>query len=100
MYKDLVEQAGLELKGKGMLYTSDNGHMFSSLNKDGQIGIRFSKEVQEKYIEELSTEQFLSYGAKMKGYILVPESMLTDDLDRVISLLKESQEYVLSLDPK
>ncbi len=31
--------------GKTMPYTSANGYMFSALNKAGEIGIRFSKEV-------------------------------------------------------
>lgn len=32
----------IERKGKSMPYTSANGHMFSLLNKDGELGIRFS----------------------------------------------------------
>ncbi len=39
-----------ERKGKTMPYTSANGYMFSLFNKAGEIGIRFSKEVQKKYI--------------------------------------------------
>ena len=40
-------------KGKTMPYTSANGHMFSLLNKAGELGVRFSKEIQQKYIEDL-----------------------------------------------
>ncbi len=82
-----------------MLYTSANGHMFSQLNKAGELGIRFSKEVQEKYIEEFDTDYFSSYGAIMKGYILIPEEMWSD-LDKLSELMTESYEYVISLDPK
>mgnify|MGYP001823507609 FL=1 len=67
-------------KGKTMPYTSANGYMFSLLNKDGEIGIRFSKEVQEKYIKEFPTTIYKSYGAVMKGYILIPESMWVDSI--------------------
>lgn len=42
-----------ERKGKTMPYTSANGYMFSLLNKAGEIGIRCSKEAQEKYLKEL-----------------------------------------------
>jgi len=38
-----------------MPYTSANGYMFSLFNKAGAIGIRFSKEVQQKYMEEWNT---------------------------------------------
>lgn len=82
-----------------MPYTSANGYMFSLFNKDCEIGIRFSKEVQEKYIKEWSTTIYKSYGAVMKGYVLVPEKML-HDLDMVAKYLDESYDYVMSLPTK
>lgn len=88
-----------ELKGKNNPYTSANGHMFSQLNNDGELGVRFSKEVQEKYIKQLNTNYFKSYGAIMKGYILIPES-LWNDLDKLANYLNESYDYVMSLEPK
>ncbi|AXG68037.1 hypothetical protein KORDIASMS9_00226 [Kordia sp. SMS9] len=87
------------LKGKSMIYTSANGHMFGLLNKAGEIGFRYSKEVQEKYIQEFNSDYYKSYGATMKGYVLIPENMLTD-LDRLADLLNESYAYVMSLEPK
>lgn len=89
----------IERKGKSNPYTSANGHMFSQLNKDGQLGIRFSKEIQEKYISELDTDFFRSYGAVMKGYVLIPEAMW-NDLDELAKLMNESYDYVMSLEPK
>jgi hypothetical protein len=88
-----------ERKGKNLLYTSANGYMFSAINKDGEFGIRFSKEVQEKYIKELDTTIFKSYGAVMRGYILIPERLLSD-VKTVARLLDESYDYVMSLEPK
>lgn len=88
-----------ERKGKKMIYTSANGYMFTLLNKAGEIGVRFSKEVQEKYLKELNTTLYKSYGATMKGYILIPESML-GDLDRVATYFDESYDYVMTLEPK
>ncbi|MDX1378440.1 MAG: hypothetical protein R3307_06305 [Anaerolineales bacterium] len=100
IYDKLVEKCPrFERKGKSMIYTSANGHMFSILNKDGQIGIRFSKEVQEKYIKEFDTTLFKSYGAVMRGYVLIPDHML-EDLDKLAELLNESYDYVMSLEPK
>ena len=82
-----------------MPYTSANGYMFSLFNKAEEIGIRFSKEVQEKYMSEFNTTDYKSYGAVMKGYILIPNEML-EDLDNVAKLLDESYDYVMTLEPK
>ena len=82
-----------------MPYTSANGYMFSLLNKEGQLGIRFSKAVQEKYLQEFETSLFLSYGAVMRGYVLIPDHML-DDLEKLAEYLNESYDYVMTLEPK
>jgi hypothetical protein len=100
LYDKLVAKCSrFERKGKTNPYTSANGHMFSQLNKDGELGIRFSKEVQEKYMNELGTGHFKSYGAIMKGYVLIPEYMW-DNLDVLAKYLNESYDYVMSLEPK
>lgn len=100
IYDELVSKCDrFERKGKTMPYTSANGYMFSQLNKAGEIGIRFSKEVQEKYLKEFDTTVFKSYGAVLKGYVLIPEKMLVD-LDALAKYLDESYDYVMSLEPK
>ena len=100
IYDQLVAKCSrFERKGKTMPYTSANGHMFSLLNKDGEIGIRFSREVQKKYMDEFNTTLFKSYNAIMHGYVLIPDKML-EDLDNVARYLDESYDYVMSLDPK
>lgn len=46
IYDSLVEQCPrFDRKGKSVPYTSANGHMFSFINKDRDLGFRFSKEV-------------------------------------------------------
>lgn len=100
IYDELVAKCPrFTRKGKTMPYTSANGYMFSLLNKAGEIGIRFSKEVQRKYFEELNTAHFKSYGATMNGYILIPDEMLKD-LDALANYLDESYDYVMTLEPK
>jgi hypothetical protein len=100
LYDKLVEKCPrFERKGKTMPYTSANGHMFSLLNKAGEVGFRYSKEVQKKYIEEFNASTFQSYGAIMRGYVLIPEEMW-DDLDTLAKYLAESFDYVMSLEPK
>ncbi|GAB5527706.1 MAG: hypothetical protein Roseis2KO_55780 [Roseivirga sp.] len=85
--------------GKTMPYTSANGHMFSLLNKAGELGFRLSKEEGEKFMEVYQTTRFKSHGAFMRGYVLIPESMF-DDLELVASYLNKAHRYVLTLEPK
>ena len=99
LYQEIVELAGLELKGKNMLYTSANGHMYSQLNKDGEIGIRMSKADQKEMSENYGATEFRSYGAKMRDYIRVPEDQLADK-KLLADWLKKGHEFVLSLEPK
>ena len=100
IFDNLVDKCPrFERKGKSMIYTSANGYMFSLLNKDGEIGIRFSKEVQQKYMEDFPTTSYKSHGAVIKGYILIPDEML-EDLDTLANYLNESYDYVMSLKTK
>ncbi len=100
IYDELVSRCPrFERKGKTMPYTSANGHMFSLFNKANEIGFRFSKEVQKRYMEEYDTTIYNSYNAVMRGYILITKEML-EDLNNVVKLLDESYDYVISLDTK
>lgn len=100
LYDRLVDQCPrFERKGKKMVYTSANGHMFSALNKDAQLGFRYAEAIKKKYMDELPTTEFRSYGAVMRGYILIPDFLLKDE-KRLAQLLNESYDYVMSLDPK
>jgi len=100
IYDELITKCSrFERKGKTMPYTSANGYMFSLLNKAGEIGIRFSKEVQKKYIDKFNSSIYKSYNSIMHGYVLIPEEMLKE-LDDVATYLDESYDYVMSLEPK
>ena len=88
-----------ERKGKTVPYTSANGHMFALINKEGQLGFRYSKAVQEKYIKEWQSDYFKSYGATMNGHVLIPDNMLKD-INTLAKYLNKSYDYVMALDPK
>ncbi len=90
----------IERKGKTMPYTSANGYMFSLLNKAGEIGIRLSKEAQEKFMKDHDTTIYKSYGAVMRGYVLIPEKLLTESLELVAATLEEGHQHVISLPPQ
>ena len=89
----------IERKGKTMPYTSDNGHMYSQVNKDGELGIRLSPEAGKAFMAEHGAGPFLSYGATMKDYVCIPEALMQDE-QLLIDLMKQGQAYVMSLPGK
>ncbi|WP_438426302.1 hypothetical protein [Aquimarina macrocephali] len=99
-YDKLIDtNPSFERKGKTMPYTSVNGHMFSQLNKAGEIGLRLSKEQGTQFMQEHQTTVFKSYGAVMKEYVLVPEKLM-QDFELLSSYLNDSFTYAKSLKPK
>lgn len=88
-----------ERLGKTMPYTAANTHMFSILNKEGELGFRYDKKMQAEYMERFDSDFLLSHGATMNGYILITEEMLKDT-ELCVGLLNESYDYVLSLEPR
>lgn len=93
-------QPDIEFKGaKKLPYTSVNGYMYSSLTKDGRMGIRLSPEDRETFIAEHDAIQFKNYGADIKEHLEVPDSMLEmpEELGR---WLAKSHAYTLTLPPK
>lgn len=99
-YENLIAMTPeVERKGKTMPYTSANGHMFSVINKNGEIGIRLPKEKREEFLKKYETAAYTSYGAVMKEYVLIPESLLNQS-DIVSSYLLEGYNYVKSLKSK
>jgi len=51
------------------------------------------------YIKEFNSAIYKPYNAVMKGYVFIPEAMLSD-LDNVAKYLDESYDYIMSLEPK
>ncbi|MEZ5046510.1 MAG: hypothetical protein R2831_05910 [Chitinophagaceae bacterium] len=77
IYNKIIAKITLfEVKGKSMPYTSSNGHMFSQVNKNGELGIRLSKSDRESFYKEYNDDPFLSYGAIMKEYVKIPNELL------------------------
>lgn len=100
IYDNIVEACnGFERKGKKMIYTSSNGYMFTLLNKAGEIGIRLPKEEAAKFMEAFNTGHYYSYGAKMKDYVLVPES-LWENTPLMVEYFEQSFAFVNSLPSK
>ncbi|MEP1097366.1 MAG: hypothetical protein ABJG78_19775 [Cyclobacteriaceae bacterium] len=99
-YDQLVAlNPNFERLGKTMPYTAANTHMFSLLNKAGELGIRLSKESGNQFMAEHDTTPFKSHGAFLRGYVLIPEKLYAD-VDYLSSVLSEGYEYVMSLKPQ
>ena len=99
IYEGAITRAGLERKGKTMPYTSSNGYMFPQLNKDHEIGIRLSKTDTEEFDKEFGAKPFMSYGASMREYVLIPKELLSK-VEVLSVLLRKGFEHVNSLPPK
>lgn len=100
IYDDLISKCDrFERKGKVVLYTTANGHVFSIFNKQGEIGIRFSRNIQKEYLKKFKTTMYKSFNSVMTGYVLIPKRMWKD-LDSLAKYLNESYDYVMSLPPK
>lgn len=100
-YRRLIDShPDIELKGGTKLpYTSVNGHMFSSLTKDGRVGIRLSAEDRETFMEAYDAVQFKNYGANIREHVEVPSDLL-EQSETMAPWLAKSYEYTLTLKPK
>ncbi len=95
----LATHPEIERKGKNLLYTSVNGHMFTVFSTNAKLGIRLPKDEREAFLEKFDTTILESYGHNMPEYVTVPDDLL-DDTDALAPYLAMSYDYVSSLEPK
>lgn len=98
IYDAACAAAGIERKGKNLVHTSANGHMFSQMNKDGELGVRLPKDRQKELSAEFGAGPFKSYGATMRDYICLTDAMLSDG-PLIARLLKEGLRFVEAMPP-
>lgn len=89
----------LERKGKTTPYTSLNGHMFSFLSKEGEMGLRLSAADREAFLADHNSVLMEQHGRTMKEYVAVPEVLLADT-ETLLGYLDKSFNYVGTLKPK
>jgi hypothetical protein len=100
IYKEIINAIPeIQLKGKTVPYTSLNGNMFSFLDKDGILAIRFSEKEKEELIQEYNASLKISYGVIQKEYIKIPAALLKDK-KTLTSYFIKSYEYTKVLKPK
>src|SRR5580704_11305552 len=100
LYEKLVKtNPQIERKGAANPYTSLNGHMFTYLNPSGSLALRLPEDEREKFLKKYKTTLFEAYGAVMKEYVTVPDSLLKNT-NELRSYLDLSYEYISTLRPK
>jgi TfoX/Sxy family transcriptional regulator of competence genes len=89
----------IERKGAAMGYTSLNGHMFSLLGPSGTLALRLPEAEREKFLTKYKAKLHEAYGAVMKEYVSVPDSLLenTNELRKYLAI---SYDYIATLKPK
>jgi hypothetical protein len=97
--KLLATNPNIERKGAANPYTSLNGHMFTYLNPSGTLALRLPEKERGEFLKKYKTTLFEAYGAIMKEYVTVPDSLLknTKELRKYLEL---SHAYIKTLKPK
>lgn len=86
-------------KGAASAYTSLNGHMFSFVDKNGEVAFRYSDQRKQELIAELGGKESIQYNSVMRGYVVFPEKMM-GDFGKLSELFNESYKYIATLPPK
>jgi hypothetical protein len=97
--KLLATNPKIERKGAANPYTSLNGHMFTYLNPSGTLALRLPEKEREEFLKKYKTTLFEAYGAVMKEYVTVPDSLLKDT-KTLKKYLELSYAYIKTLKPK
>jgi TfoX/Sxy family transcriptional regulator of competence genes len=97
--KLIASHPQIERKGAANPYTSLHGNMFTLLHDSRRLAIRLPPQEREKFLKKHQTTLFEAYGAVMKEYVAVPDSLLknTNELQKYFEL---SFEYAKTLKPK
>jgi len=98
-YVAVVEKAGEVVKGAKNPYTSRNGHMFSFLDVEGTMAIRLSDELADEFLSRYDSGPVLQYGSVMRGYVSVPDDLLSDT-EELGSWFEKAYEWIGTLEPK
>jgi len=78
-YERLIASVpGAVRKGAKLPYTSMNGNMYSMLDEEGVLALRFSAADREAFIERFGATLQVAYGHVRPEYVSVPDALLLD----------------------
>lgn len=89
----------IERKGDANPYTALNGNMFTLLHQSRTLAIRLPEGKREEFLKKYQTTLFEAYGAVMKEYVAVPDSLLKNT-KALQKYLEASYQYAKTLKPK
>jgi hypothetical protein len=95
----LATNPEIERKGDANPYTAHNGNMFTLLHQSQTLAIRLPAGEREKFLKKYKTTLFEAYGAVMKEYVRVPDSLLGKTAE-LRPYLDVSYDYAKTLKPK
>jgi len=98
-YTTVVKKAGEVVKGAKNPYTSRDGHMFSFLDANGTMAIRLSDELADEFLSRYESGPVIQYGSVMRGYVSVPDDLLSDTRE-VSSWFEKAYQWIGTLEPK
>jgi TfoX/Sxy family transcriptional regulator of competence genes len=89
----------IERKGSDNAYAAVNGNMFLLMQRSGTLAIRLPEGAHEQFLKKYKTKLYEAYGAVMKEYVTVPDTILgkTKELQKYLEL---SYEHVKGLKHK
>jgi TfoX/Sxy family transcriptional regulator of competence genes len=73
--------------------------MFTYLNPAGTLALRLPEKEREEFLKKYRTTLFEAYGAVMKEYVTVPDSLL-NKTNELRKYLDKSYGYIKTLKPK
>lgn len=99
-YKAVVEASSGDamVKGAKSAYTARNGHMFSFLDAEGSMALRFSPELGEEFQSMYESGPVMQYGSVMRGYTSVPAELLANTTE-LVAWFDKSYEWIGTLPP-
>ncbi len=87
------------VKGAKNPYTARNGHMFSFLDGDGTVALRFPDDVRDEFLAQYESGPVVQYGSVMRGYVSVPDELLRKT-EELRDWFDRSYDWVGTLEPK
>ena len=100
LYEELVSSLeAVDRKGAANPYTSLNGHMFSFLDKEGTVALRFSDDDWTKFTDTYDSGPSIQYGKTMNSYATVPADLLADT-ETLAVWFERSHDFIATLKPK
>src|SRR4051812_45244658 len=86
----------LEVRGAALPYTSVNGHMFSFLDKGGNLALRLPEEKRNGFLKKYKAGLMEQHGIVLKEYVAVPAPVFSS-MRAIKPYFLEGYNYVSAL---